>query len=71
MLKLVGREKKIFAITNEQHKDLIETFRQRRANNTLPKAAIIELKSIVQEDKGNSEEEQLKKVFPSIQFIED
>lgn len=71
MLKLVGREKKIFAITNEQHKDLIETFRQRRANNTLPKAAIIELKSIVQEEKGNSEEEQLKKVFPSIQFLED
>lgn len=42
---ILGEHKKIFAISQEEHVELIKEYKFRRANNTLPKAAEIQTKS--------------------------
>lgn len=68
--EILKKPKKVFAVTNEEGKQLIETFKKRSKEKTLPEAAKLELKEV-----DNLEdlpiEEQLKRRFTDLKIVDD
>ena len=70
--KLLGSPRKVFAIDTEQNDRVLKQFRERMMAGTLPEPATV----LIEEEKildsiTDSQENQIKEIFPNIEFIED
>lgn len=70
--KLLGSPRKVFAIDAEQNDRVLKQFRERMMAGTLPEPATV----LIEEEKildsiTDSQENQIKEIFPNIEFIED
>lgn len=71
--QLLGKPKKLFAVTNAQASELVNVFRHRAKEKTLPPAFKVEIRDL-NKGAGNKEEsteELLRKVFPEITVVDD
>lgn len=70
--KLLGSPRKVFAIDALQNDRVLKQFRERMMAGTLPEPATV----LIEEEKisdsiTDSQENQIKEIFPNIEFIED
>ena len=71
-LKWLGTKKKVFAIDINQNRRVIQNFKNHMNTKSLPEPVTIVLKDKdAKEIKQESEEEQLKKIFPTIEIVDD
>ncbi len=69
---LLGKPKKIFAVDKIQRSRVVDDFKERMINGTLPEPCEVQLK--VKDSQTNSElsvEENMKRLFPNIEIQED
>ncbi|MGM9947621.1 DNA polymerase III subunit gamma/tau [Floccifex sp.] len=71
MNELLGKPKKVFAITQEQSEKSQNEFLKRMKNNTLPEPAVVHVKIKNNHMKINKTEDELMKVFSDLEIIED
>ena len=67
---LLGKPKKIFAIDKVQHTRVIDEFKERMINGTLPEPCEVQLK-VKSEKSELSIEENMKRLFPDVEVRED
>ena len=71
-LKWLGTEKKVFAIDSIQNKRVILQFKNHMNTNSLPDPIPVVIKKEDAEEKAeSSEEDELKKIFPTIEIVDD
>ena len=73
MAQILGKAKKIFAIDQKQQSKVLEEFKERMIQGTLPEPAdvIIAQTEATKQNKKTSEEEQMMELFPNVEIIND
>lgn len=62
--KLTGKSKKVFAVSKSQQRAVIQQFKERMANKTLPAPAVVEVvKKEIKEEKEKTQEETILELF--------
>ena len=71
MKEIAGKPKKLFAIEITRARKLIELFKERMKNKTLPSPAVIEVSHVQEKDSGQEQIDYLKSVFKELEIVED
>ncbi|MCF0260118.1 MAG: DNA polymerase III subunit gamma/tau [Erysipelotrichaceae bacterium] len=71
MNEIIGKPKKLFAVSLSHAKHLIDQFKERMKNGTLPSPAVVELDKAETQDSGEKQVEFLKSVFKELNVVED